>query len=73
MFCRDDLNAGSGGSEDDLGVSDDIALLIRRFAGNRFEIDTEALFRNCRALDDAINAAMGNKLNIRAFKGRDNG
>ena len=72
MLFGDYLHAGRSGREDNLRVGNDIAFLIRRFPGNRFEIDAEALLRNCRTLDDAIDAAMGDEPHIRALEGRNN-
>ena len=68
MFLRNHLHASGGSREDHFGVGYDVALLVSRFAVNGFEIDAEALLRDRRAFDHALDAAVGDKLNIGAFE-----
>ena len=70
---RDDLHAGSGRGEDHFRVLDDFSALFGGFTVDRLEVDAEAFLGHGGALDDAVDAAVGDELHLGAFERGDDG
>ncbi len=66
-----DLDARGGSGEDDFRVLDDFGALFGGLAVDGFEVDAEAFLRHGGALDDAVDAAVGDELDLGALEGRD--